>query len=113
MRHVAATPHVGSIILAPPTARSRKRAPGSLLTLAVTSVRKRNLPTTTIYNWANGIPARQNEPMLASAARADVGVQCWENEFNSAACTPMLPGRAVLKDRTYGALIRRSSFSGH
>ncbi len=36
--------------------------------------------------------------MLASAARADVGVQCWENEFNSAACTPMLSGRAVLKD---------------
>ena len=36
--------------------------------------------------------------MLASAARADVGVQCWENEFNCAACTPMLPGSAVLKD---------------
>ena len=51
---------------------------------AVTSVRKRNLPTTTIYNWANGIPARRNEPMLASAARAVVGVPCWENEFNSA-----------------------------
>ncbi len=46
--------------------------------------------------------------MLASAARADVGVQCWENEFNSAACY----SDAARKSYLERLVLALSSFAG-